>query len=47
MVIHVIYKICDYDNAKQDDGVRKTKCASSNDCTHASMCINHTVTSEL
>ena len=27
---------------KQDGGVRKTKCVTSNDCTHAS--INHTVT---
>ena len=32
----------DYDNMKQDGGVRKTKCVSSNNLTDAS--INHAVT---
>ena len=36
MAIHVIYK------AKQDGRVRKTKCMSDNDHTHAN--INHPVT---
>ena len=43
MAIHVIYiRSRDYDKINQDGGAKKTKCVSSNDCTHAS--INHTVT---
>ena len=39
MAIHVTR---DYNKAKQDGRVRKTKCVSSNDRTHA--IINHAVT---
>ena len=42
IVCLLLYRSRDYDKAKQDGGVRKTKCVSSNNCTHAN--IKHTVT---